>query len=327
MPQRIFRLLAILILITLLLMSCQNSPTTSNEEITDVFVNMPLEPQVSILGTEDFPLPNCGGTSVLSQSLGSLASVSNSSIIGTTAKISGVGEVQVSPVVKFKLQTELSVAYQQTLSNENARTDTIQLSAEPGTYVIYKVQWEQHTYSSNVSYAVGNNVYDVPYDFVLRVPKLDRSDQLPCSGGGVFTPSSPSSVPEVEVTTMSILRTTFEVFANLSWQNSGVEVQSGDKLRIIWDGTSKWIGAPGNPTDPLGGWIDSNPGYACPPQVDPNEAGSSALVAKIGEYGIPTNPFKQIPTGVGYLYFTMNDCDSQRYDNSGSVIITIEITR
>jgi len=318
-------LFLILLLIQSILFACgPNGRASQNDEIKNVFVDKPLDPQTSVLGTEDFPLPNCGGSSVMSQSLGSLASVSNSSTIGATATINGGGDVQVPEVAKLQLQIELSTAYQQTLRNENSRVDTIQLSAEPGTYVIYQVRWEQLTYSSTISYAVGNQVYKVPYEFMLRVPKNNRSDQLPCTGGGITTSASPEPTPQ---TSTNIIQTTFEVFANLSWQDSGVEIGPNDKLRIIWDGQSKWVGAPGNPTDPLGGWVDPNPGYACSPQVDPSEAGSSALVAKIGEFGLPTNPFKQIPTGSGNLFFTMNDCDSQRFDNSGSITVTIEITR
>ena len=139
--------------------------------------------------------------------------------------------------------------------------------------------------------------------------------------------SPPTSIPPTA--TQAPLVVTFEVFANLSWQNTNVQIASGDRLRIIWDGKSKWRGTDsGDFSDPLGGYIDtSNPQYACPPLMPPEEAGWNALVAKIGDNGVVTNPFKVIPTGEGKLQLAMNDCDSQRYDNEGSVIVTVEVSR
>jgi hypothetical protein len=126
-----------------------------------------------------------------------------------------------------------------------------------------------------------------------------------------------------------ISETTYEVFANLSWQDTGVQLAHDDRLRIIWDGVSRWRGTNyGDFSDPLGGWIDTtNPPYVCPPLMDPEEAGWNALVARIGENGTPFAPFKQILTGEGTLYLAMNDCDSQRFDNEGSIIVTIEVSR
>lgn len=121
---------------------------------------------------------------------------------------------------------------------------------------------------------------------------------------------------------------TIEIFANLSWQNTGVQIKSGDNLLIIWDGISKWRGInSGDFSDPLGGYDDPNSNYDCPPLMPVEQAGWNALVAKIGEAGIPSNPFKSVPSGEGTLYLAMNDCDKQRYDNEGSIIVTIEVTR
>ncbi len=119
---------------------------------------------------------------------------------------------------------------------------------------------------------------------------------------------------------------TFEVYANLSWQDTGIQIKSGDRLRIIWDGKSKWRGVnSGDFSDPLGGYIDPNSNYSCPPLMPAEQAGWNALVSKIGENGTPTNPFKSIPLGEGTLRLAMNDCKEQRYDNEGSVTVTIEI--
>ena len=120
--------------------------------------------------------------------------------------------------------------------------------------------------------------------------------------------------------------TTYEVYANLSWQDTGIKVKQGDRLRVIWDGKSIWRGVNyGNFSDPLGGYNDPNSKFDCSPLAPEEQVGWNALVAKIGMNGIPTNPFKIIPTGEGNLYLAMNDCDTQRYDNEGSVIVTVEV--
>jgi hypothetical protein len=137
----------------------------------------------------------------------------------------------------------------------------------------------------------------------------------------------PTSAPILPTATQAPFVTIFQVIANLSWQDTGVQISTGDRLRIIWDGISKWRGTNfGDFSDPLGGYVDtSNPQYACPPLMPPEEAGWNALVAKISDNGVVTNPFKAIPTGEGKLYLAMNDCDKERYDNEGSVTVTIEV--
>lgn len=141
------------------------------------------------------------------------------------------------------------------------------------------------------------------------------------------TDYSPTPTPVIPNAVQSSV-STFEVYANLSWQNTGVQIKPGDNLRIIWDGKSKWRGInSGDFSDPLGGYDDPNPNYDCPPLMPIEQAGWNALIAKIGEAGIPSNPFKSVPSGEGTLYLAMNDCDKQRYDNEGSAIVTIEVTR
>lgn len=154
------------------------------------------------------------------------------------------------------------------------------------------------------------------------------SSKLATSIPKVLPTVPPTSTPIPPPPTQVRFVTTFEVFANLSWQDTRVQIKSGDALRIIWDGKSKWRGANfGDFSDPLGGWNDPNANYACPPLAPSNEVGWNALVAKIGVNGVPTNPFKVLPKGEGSLFLAMNDCDKERYDNSGSVIVTIEISR
>lgn len=162
-----------------------------------------------------------------------------------------------------------------------------------------------------------------PTATIQQVTQQPIATNEPSTQSPQILPTSTSIQPTA---TQETFVTIFEVFSNLSWQDTGVQIMAGDALRIIWDGKSKWRGANiGDFSDPLGGFIDPNPNYACPPLMPSDEAGWNALVAKIGEAGVPTNPFKVIPTGEGNLYLAMNDCDTQRYDNEGSVVVTIEV--
>jgi hypothetical protein len=131
-----------------------------------------------------------------------------------------------------------------------------------------------------------------------------------------FTPSpSPTPVP-----------ITFEVFANQSWQSSGVYVKNGDSIQITYL-TGQWR-VSGNFafSDPLGSIPGSDQVLdpECHFPMLPSVAGDQALVAKIGENGEPFNPFKRIRVGEGMLYLGINDCDKYLSDNSGSVTVRIQ---
>jgi hypothetical protein len=120
-----------------------------------------------------------------------------------------------------------------------------------------------------------------------------------------------------------------EVFANQSWQTSGVNVKNGDTIQITYI-TGRWnVRGDFELTDPFG----STPGDdvttdpECHFPILPSVAGHQALVAKIGENGEPFNPFKRIRMGDGLLYLRINDCDKYLYDNSGSVSVRIQLIR
>jgi len=134
-----------------------------------------------------------------------------------------------------------------------------------------------------------------------------------------YTPSPPPTSPPALV----------EVFANQSWQASGVNVKNGDSIQITYI-TGLWNVRPDfELTDPFG----SRPGDdvttdpECHFPMLPSAAGHQALVAKIGENGEPFNPFKRMRVGEGMLYLRVNDCDKYLYDNSGSVTVRIQLIR
>lgn len=173
---------------------CTAGETTSQQigEIQSIFVNMPTEPQTLISETKNVLLSNCGGSSILTQSFGSLASVSNTSTIETVGKSSDGGEIQVYPTLKLRLQTELEKAYLQILSSEISRIDEILLSTNPNTSTTYEVQWEQHIYSSTISYNAGGQVYDTAYEYKINIPKISNSSEAPCD---TVDPAIPGACP------------------------------------------------------------------------------------------------------------------------------------
>lgn len=86
---------------------------------------------------EPFPLPNCGGTGELTQSLGTQASVSKSVILGGKARAKVGGEVAIPETAKLQLELEVEAAYQQTYETANSRLDTIQMNAAARSHVVY----------------------------------------------------------------------------------------------------------------------------------------------------------------------------------------------
>ena len=127
--------------------------------------------------------------------------------------------------------------------------------------------------------------------------------------------------------TLTLPPVTVEVYANQSWQASGVYVKSSDSVQITYI-TGQWRVRPDFEfTDPLG----SHPGDdlitdpECHFPMLPSVAGDQALIAKIGENGEPFNPFKRIRVAEGMLYLRVNDCDKYLYDNSGSVTVRIQL--
>jgi len=138
--------------------------------------------------------------------------------------------------------------------------------------------------------------------------------------------NTPTNTPNPSPTPLPI---TVEVYANQSWQPSGVYVKNGDSIQITYI-TGLWRVADSFAfTDPLG----SIPGQdllsdpECHFPILPSVAGDQALIAKIGENGEPFNPFKRIRMGDGMLYLRLNDCDKYLSDNSGSVTVRIQLIR
>ena len=134
---------------------------------------------------------------------------------------------------------------------------------------------------------------------------------------------SPSPSP----TSTPYFLATFEVLAAKGWQDTGVQVNSGDRLEMIYV-EGLWTGKTenNNYTGPEGGKPSQD--YPCSP-ISHKETGYNALIGKIW-YGKPFMVGRHfIGTALisGTLYLRMNDCDEWLADNEGSVYVTIQISR
>jgi hypothetical protein len=198
----------VLIVLALMLVSCQPStsssvPVAKSNGIDDVRV-IAAEPTESRVGSETFPLPNCGGTSELHQTLGTHASIFKSVTVSDRASVKGGGSVEIAETVKLKLEIEVERTYQSTYQAANSRLDTIDMPAAAGTHVIYQIGWYEQVFSSMVQYSTDDQVYEVPYTYKLRIPKIDNSDQIDDCDGKSTGNNGQGVMPTVQPTTPSL---------------------------------------------------------------------------------------------------------------------------
>lgn len=190
--------------LALFITSCLPSPAIppvsapQNGGFDDVRVNTvaPREAKISI---EQFPLPNCGGTGEIRQTLGTTASVFKSVTIGVKATARGGGEMTIPETAKLKLEIEVEGAYQKTYESASSRLDTIYMPAAAGTHVVYEIGWYEQTFESIVEFSSSGQVYEAPYIYKLRIPKIENSYQVSCSGSSSnnqgVTPQPDSAKP------------------------------------------------------------------------------------------------------------------------------------
>ncbi len=194
---------ALVIASAFVLVSCQppasSTQSTQDNGIQDIRVQV-VEPTRTTTKVEQFPLPNCGGTDRLAQSLGTYASANKSATVGGKATVTGGGEVGIPETTKLKLEIQVELAYQQTFESTNSRLDSIEMSAAAGTHVVYAIIWEEQTFNSIVQYSADGKVYEVPYTYKLSVPKIDKSYNVACSGNGAGNNDSPTSAPFTSAT-------------------------------------------------------------------------------------------------------------------------------
>jgi hypothetical protein len=321
------------ILALLISSGCSTPPANTQDPNTDSNLKYSVaqeSQQVQFIGLPyEIPVDNCNGardSEKTDERSKSYLTELNLTVSNKVAAEVG-GDVEVAKVM---LSDEIGIALGIRIGTETQAKSSIKITTPAGQKTVTHVQWKETWTDGTISISRidGTYVDSLPYSVLnsLTLEQLD-SQTIDCQTGSVIDNGS-TTQPITPAESQAPSSTKFEVYANLSWQNTGVQIKSGDRLRIIWDGVSKWRGVnSGDFSDPLGGYIDPNSSYACTPLMPSEQAGWNGLVAKIGENGAPTNPFKLTPIGEGLLYLAMNDCDKQRYDNEGSVVLTIEIQR
>jgi hypothetical protein len=181
----------------------QPSVVTNDGEAQNVQVEK-ASPQKSISSAEEFPLPNCGGTEKLTQTLGTQVSVSKSVEMGATVSVSGGAEVGVSAAAKLTVEAAIEAKYKQEYETASSRLDTIGMGAAPKTHVIYTVEWERQEFSSVVTYEFNREMVQTPYTFIMNVPKLSGSREEKCPDIGSVIPATPVPQNKSGIDTTSI---------------------------------------------------------------------------------------------------------------------------
>jgi len=317
-----------MILLTFLVASCGNPPSTNQTTNQNAIIDIQITgSELKEIETETISQPNCTGTAEVENTVQKSRTIQYVIEVQNGASVNANGQVGFAGT-DVELGATVANHFGQSYGTSESLTRSITVKAGIGTDMQHTIRQIEIWKVGQAKISVGGQETVIPFtfrsDFTIELAhSVDLKDCGTSNTGSAVNPTVQSFTP---ATTQASSSTKFEVFANLSWQDTGVQINSGDRLRIIWDGKSKWRGVnTGDFSDPLGGYIDPNSNYACPPLMPADQAGWNALVAKIGENGTPTNPFKLIPSGNGTLYLAMNDCDKQRYDNEGSVIVTIEV--
>jgi hypothetical protein len=197
----------VVIFLSLAIVSCQSGAASQQPQgdgIQDIRVNTAALTEVKV-SSEEFPLPNCGGTGEIHQTLGSHASVFKSVTVGEKATLKGGGEADIPETAKLKLEIEIEASYQKTYESASSRLDTIDMPAAKGTHVVYVIGWYEQIYESIVEYSSDGKVYEVPYTYKLRIPKIEDSFQLVCDGNATTNNGQsntaipqPTSAPSVQ---------------------------------------------------------------------------------------------------------------------------------
>lgn len=232
----------VILSLSLFLISCQPpvsppTPVAQENDIQDIHVQM-AEPVKTTADVEQFPLPNCGGTDKLGQSLGMYASITKNVTVGGKATVTGGGEVAIPETAKLKLEIQVELAYQQAYESANSRLDSIEMSAAAGTHVVYTIVWEEQVFSSIVQYSADSQVYEAPYTYKLRIPKIDKSYNVECSNTptsevqaiNIPTPPilSPTSLPSVQ-SVQKIFKNTL-LYEDTFDSSTGWNVEEGMKI-------------------------------------------------------------------------------------------------
>jgi hypothetical protein len=197
-----------LLVITITLSGCQPNqntpnaqalvPVSDNSEIVNIQVKT-VSAQKIPGDTEDFPLPNCGGTGNLSQTLGTQVSVSKTVELGASVKVNGGGQIGISEAASVLIEAAVEANYKQEYDKANSRLDTIEMVAAPKTHVIYTIAWEKQVFSSVITFELDTEVIETPYIFTMNVPKIAGSHEKQCPEIGLVNPPTPIAQNEANI--------------------------------------------------------------------------------------------------------------------------------
>lgn len=174
------------------------TPTSVIMDIENVRVDNPEFPEKRTVGNpENIELPNCFGSANLTRTLGTQTTITSTLNMGTTAKVTGGGEVEIPAAAKLKLEVEVGKAYEETKQSATSRLDTAEMTAAPGTHIIYVVEWKEIEYNSVVLFSSGNAVYTANYSYKLITPDITANSAIPCPADTSLAPTS-TPTPQVQ---------------------------------------------------------------------------------------------------------------------------------
>lgn len=155
------------------------------------------------------------------------------------------------------------------------------------------------------------------------------STPIPPTPTSTKVPPTPQPAPQIIVPSQpqyqSIASKSYTIQANLTWQDTGIQLQVGDQIKVEYV-SGAWTGRSGD------GGLSGPEGDSNSTNTDecfPIKYQGPTLIARIGN-GTPFIIGRQYLSKAqqaGNLFLRMNDCDQWLYDNAGSVIVSIEQNR
>lgn len=187
----------ILLIVGLIFIYC----SFNNNEIGNISVDISnTYIESSTNQEEEFNLPNCEGTSPLERSLNVSGEVERDITFGL-AKEEGTGAmVDIPEALRVQLEDKIRLEYEQIYKNLLRRIDECRMRAEPGTHVVYIIQWKARSYVSTLSYTWEGITYTAPYTLTFIIPEVVDSRNIPCTNTVTFSPSPEAFTPTETLT-------------------------------------------------------------------------------------------------------------------------------